>query len=414
MSTIHSSEESPRARSRASTVLLFLGMGLLLFATSAIIYNAFESSPRASTLEEIKMSVIDTSQATHVDEQDDGHVIFTAGELKSEDVVDDRDFDLHVSAIRLHRTVEIYQVVEKTEEATGSERQQLLRQGLPTTTTYYYQAWVDAPLDSSSYAAHYRHVNQESHLSYESTTWQAPQVTLGIYKLSADIVSKLQLPTQVVDHRKLQLPDNLKNRVYWDDDYLYLRSRDLSKEELRRRESILPHTGDLRLRWYVELADSPWSLIARQQGNTLVPFSSSTEQHITISHPSITTCKQLLRYSSNQEGYSKKTLRLGAFFLLWLAYCLMTKSMLAMRPQSYFWIGFTERFKLLSSLILSLLTVMIIFAASALRSDFLFGVLMLAFSLSLAIFIRLISISKGRSILRDQAARSALPRSLRY
>ncbi len=413
MTTHHSSAKSPREYSIGSTILLILGIALFLLATSAIIYSEFESSQRSSTLDEIEKSVIDASQAMQSDEQYDGNYIFTTGELKTQDRLHDSDFKLQVSAIKLHRTVEIYQVVEKIEQATGAARQQRLQQGLPTTTTYYYQAWVEAPIDSSSYAANYRHANEASHMSYTATTWQAPHVTLGIYQLSPDIVSSLKLPSQVVNHRKLQLPPSLSERVYMDDDYLYLRSEDLSHSELQQRENITPKTGDLRLRWYVELAGSPWSLIAMQEGDSLVPLSSSSEQHVTITHPGITTCKQLLRYSSNQESYSKKTMRLGAFFILWFAYFLITKSMLQIRAKSYFWIGFTDRFKLLSSFTLTVLTLFPIYAVSSLRSDLLQGLLLLGISVMLIIFIHLISISRGRSIRRDLAARSSLPRSLR-
>ncbi len=393
--------------SLGSYLVLFLGVALFFVAVSTIIYSELQSSRRAVTLDEMAHLVRDVSGEERVYSEYEGDYVFVNGEISSQGVLVDQEFGLRARAITLQRSVEIFQSVERVEQITGAERERRIKQGLPTATTVYYSQWVPAAVENSPSPVAESSSGAASRLLYPSYTQYVEHVMLGAYQLSPSILDQLNLPQVVVDHTKLDIPEKLAPRVTMDEHYLYILSSD-HRAQQREVASMSPQLGDQRMRWYVTLPGEHLSIIAQQQGSSLVPLSSSSEKEVTISYLGLTTLPALLEYSADRESYEKRTLRLGVVLVLWIAFCLITGRMVRIAPGSFFWVGLVHRFGFISSLSLTVLTLFPIISVAILRSEPQRGYILLFVSVFLSVLFYLLCSSRGRAVLRDRMMHSAV------
>ena len=168
----------------------FMGIifGIILFigAFPLIFWNEGRSVDRIKTLDEGRSSVVALS-SEQIDPSHDGALIHITGKATTTDPVADTVFGIQETALKLKRTVEMYQWKESSESKTeknlgGSET---------TETTYSYnKEWSEAPINSSSFKKPDGHQNPSS-MPYESETYSAATITVGAFKLSDPFISQI-------------------------------------------------------------------------------------------------------------------------------------------------------------------------------------------------------------------------------
>lgn len=185
MATTETTVESWGSRLGSSLKGVLFGF-LLVFASIALLFwNEGRTVNRAKALNEGASAVI-TVDAAKVDPQNDGKLVHVSGEVATADVLEDLKFGVSVNAIKLVRKVESYQWQENEESTTkrGSGGSQ------ETTTTYTYQkVWSPDLIDSTGFkeAGHENPATRP----VDGAEFVASNVSLGAFRLSADLISRL-------------------------------------------------------------------------------------------------------------------------------------------------------------------------------------------------------------------------------
>ncbi len=186
MATTETTVESWGSRLGSSLKGVLFGF-LLVFASVALLFwNEGRTVNRAKALNEGASAVI-TVDAAKVDPQNDGKLVHVSGEVATADVLEDLKFGVSVNAIRLVRKVESYQWKENEESTTkrGSGGSQ------ETTTTYTYQkVWSPDLIDSTGFKEAAGHENPATR-PVDGAEFVASNVSLGAFRLSADLISRL-------------------------------------------------------------------------------------------------------------------------------------------------------------------------------------------------------------------------------
>lgn len=234
-------------------ILLFLGSFVLLT------WNEGRAIKRAKTLTEGASQVVSIAP-TEVLVANEGKLIHFTGEAAAEGPVTDPVFDISAEALKLRRTVEMYQ----WEESSKAEKTQKLGGGEETTTTYTYaKVWSTSLIDSSQFQAPEGHKNPQG-MAAESETFEAEGIHVGDFDLPPRLVA---------------LIDNYSPRPVTQEEAKAAAERHDAPLQLTMggvlyfgADPAKPEIGDLKIT-FEEAPAGPVSVIAAQVRNTLEPFS---------------------------------------------------------------------------------------------------------------------------------------------
>ncbi len=163
-------------------------VGLLLFVAAfpLLFWNEGRTVKRFKALEEGAGAVVSVSSGT-VDAANDGQLVHTTGKADTDEILSDPEFEVSVNALRLRRSVEMYQWAESTQSKT----QKKLGGGEETVTTYSYsKKWADSPINSSRFKEPTGHQNPGD-FPYSSLEQTANTVTLGAFVLPSSLVRNI-------------------------------------------------------------------------------------------------------------------------------------------------------------------------------------------------------------------------------
>jgi hypothetical protein len=122
-----------------------------------------------------------------VEGANEGKLVHTSGNATTDDVVRDAEFDVAVTAIRLRRSVEMYQwdedVTERKEKKVGGGEKRVKKYS-------YEQKWSSSHIDSSKFKHQEGHKNPSS-MAFKSKTINATNVALGDFALSQKLISEI-------------------------------------------------------------------------------------------------------------------------------------------------------------------------------------------------------------------------------
>lgn len=162
-------------------------VGILLFLDSfpLIIWNESRSVQRIKTLEEGRGAVVSIASDS-INPSHEGALVHVTGLATTDEVLKDVVFGIEMNALKLSRTVEMYQWKETslsktTQNVGGSET---------TETTYRYEkVWSSTPISSSSFKQQAGHQNPS--MPYKNDSFTAQKITLGAFTLDAPFKSQL-------------------------------------------------------------------------------------------------------------------------------------------------------------------------------------------------------------------------------
>ena len=122
------------------------GLALFIAGFPILFYNEGRAVDTAKRLKEGAGAVVDVS-AEKVDAENEGKLVHVTGKADTKDVLSDEAFGVSATALRLIRTVEVYQTVEHSE----TKREKRGDKTIEKTTYTYSNEWCDKPVDSSQY-----------------------------------------------------------------------------------------------------------------------------------------------------------------------------------------------------------------------------------------------------------------------
>ncbi|MDL2216644.1 TMEM43 family protein [Desulfovibrio sp. OttesenSCG-928-M14] len=169
---------------------IVFGIALFIAGTVLLWWNEGDFVATGDALNEAHAITQELGDITKLDSSKNGQLVHATGLVETKDILADPVFGFSVSAIRLERTVEFYQWVEKS----SSEKKKKIGGGEETVTTYTYaQEWVGAPVDSSQFKSpNAPRLKRNFVLAHmENFTVQADNVTFGAYRMPASMISSI-------------------------------------------------------------------------------------------------------------------------------------------------------------------------------------------------------------------------------
>ena len=174
--------------SRLGNAIKGVVVGLVLFVAAfpLLFWNEGRAVKRYKTLKEGGGSVI-TVPADNVDAMNQGKLVHLTGRATTEETLNDPVFGVSANALKLKRTVEMYQ----WKESSSSSTKKKVGGRTETKKTYTYRkTWSESRIDSSGFDNPSGHENPGT-MPHKSTTLVAKNVRLGAFKLSPALVAKI-------------------------------------------------------------------------------------------------------------------------------------------------------------------------------------------------------------------------------
>ena len=166
---------------------VLVGLALFVAGFPILFLNEGRAVDTAKRLKEGAGAVVDVP-ADKIDAANEGKLVHVSGKADTQDVLSDEVFGVSATALRLKRTVEVYQTVEHSE----TKREKRGDKTVEKTTYTYSNEWCDKPVDSSQYHdATKRAANPPAAMPYSDVDKIAQNVTLGAFTLSEAHVKRM-------------------------------------------------------------------------------------------------------------------------------------------------------------------------------------------------------------------------------
>ena len=225
--------------------------------------------------------VVKSIDPHQIDPALEGKLVHVSGHLKVPHQVEDPQFGLKVTAIRLYRIAEMYQ----WKESKSERRVDKVGGGTQTITEYHYAlGWHEALIRSNSFQTPRGHENPES-IPFTSQVFDAKEVLLGAFRLDPSQLKQLDTRTDLsLDWFKPdEIPQEISARPLLLRDQLYfpreiLRSKGAPEVpvKLTAERPQRPEVGDVRIRYQV-VPPQEVTIVAKQSAGTFVEYATKVK-----------------------------------------------------------------------------------------------------------------------------------------
>ncbi len=286
--------------------------GLVLFLCSFVLlfWNEGRSVQTAKTLDE-GAAIVKSVPVQAVDATNEGKLVHVSGNATTTESLIDEDFGLEVQALRLTRSVEMYQWVQKEESETrkkvgGSEEK--------VTKFTYTKAWVGSLNDSSKFKEQAGHKNP-ANMPYKALDRVAQGATMSAFRVPPVVLEKVAkfdaLPA--TEAQLTKLTGDVRARAKVRDSVLYVAS-----------EPASPEVGDYRVSFQV-VKPQVVSLIARQVGNSFDAYRAQAGDEIMLVEQGTVEAAVMFRAAKDANASLTWILRLVGWLAMAIGLTLMLK-----------------------------------------------------------------------------------------
>lgn len=274
----------------------------------------------AASLKEGAAAVVSVA-ADAVQSANEGKLIHLTGEATTSESVTDPMFSVSQPAIRLTRTVEMYQ----WKESKKSETHKKLGGGSETQTTYTYTKIRSAePIQSGEFKQSADHQNPTVMVANSLVT-TAGHVMLGKLVLSPEIIGKMRgdqpIPLSDADLKKLPVALQAKVRCVGDAFYVAAHPGAALLAEATPAE---PTVGDQRVK-FTALKPATFSILARQSGASLAAYPTKAGRDIERVESGDVPATAMFQHAEHENSLLSWGLRLGGTLLMALGFGLILR-----------------------------------------------------------------------------------------
>ncbi|MBI5589532.1 MAG: TMEM43 family protein [Deltaproteobacteria bacterium] len=293
---------------------LLFGIVLTVCAGILLFWNEGRTVKMSRALDETS-NILVSLQTPAVDPVNNGKPVHVTGDAGTVEVLSDKSFGVSGNAIRLRRSVEIYQ----WKEAQQTETTKNLGGSSTKHTTYTYtKVWSDHLNSSAAFKKPEGHANP-AQVAYGTQDFWANEVKLGSFNLPRSLLQKLtnfeSLPMEPSLTEKMPAP--LKSQAQVLGDWCYLGNPQT------------PGIGDLRVKFEI-IRPGTVSIVARQVQNTFEPYTASSGKTVELIEPGIHSPDSMFTDAKNENKMIAWVLRAVG------AVCIYIGIFLIMRPFSVF------------------------------------------------------------------------------
>lgn len=282
---------------------IFTGLVLFIIAFPLLIWNEGRDIQIDRSLRE-GASLVKSIDATVVDPQRDGKLIHFTSEARTPSVLTDEAFAISENALKLKRTVEIYQWTEEQQTSTVEK----IGGSSETSTTYSYkQIWSEQLIDSSTFQDKANYPNPQNKI-LENFEQAASPVSVGVYTLPDRLVSSL------ADYERLNLANDLlislpyAQQEQWQifNNYIY-----------QSADPTNPQIGDARI-WYQIIKPGLVSVIAQQNGENLQAYQTKNGKSIEMIRIGEVSAEEMFAGALQANRLTSWIIRFLAFMFMFL------------------------------------------------------------------------------------------------
>ena len=280
------------------------GVLLLGIAVAVLFWNEGRTVRREQALKE-GAGVVVSVEADKVDAANEGKLVHLSGLADTQETLSDPEFNVSVKAIRLKRTVEMYQ----WQEQSKSETKKKLGGGTETVTTYTYsKAWRDSLVNSGSFKNPEGHQNPAV-MQYQSTSANASAVTLGAFRLSPALISAI---TSFAALPKDALPAPSGEIKAMPDGY-YIGA-----------DPNAPAIGDYKISYSVVMPTDV-SVVAKQVKDTFEAYSAKSGDTIALLETGTHSAAEMFKTAQEENAMIKWALRVVGVIVMFIGCSMMVK-----------------------------------------------------------------------------------------
>lgn len=295
-------------RIKESVKSVLVGVLLFLVSFPLLWWNEGRAVQTARSLDEGSGAVVSVA-ADKIDPAQEGKLVHTSGLAQTDDVLKDPDFGIDQKAIKLVRSVEMYQWVEteksKTKKKVGGSEQK-------KTTYRYEKQWSSTYNDSSEFKHRKGHDNPA--LQYEERTVVARNVSVGAFTLPEELVRAIPGKTALpIDDKALaKVTPALQKMTRVSDGAFHVRPGAESAEF----DVANPEIGDHRLRFW-QVPAAPVSIVAKQQGSSFTEYQTKAGDPLMMIKSGTVSAKAMFESAEEANVMMTWILRgLGFLFML--------------------------------------------------------------------------------------------------
>ncbi|MGL4490337.1 MAG: TMEM43 family protein [Rhizobiaceae bacterium] len=296
------------SRILASFVGVLIGLILFVASFPLIFWNESRSVDRIKTLGEGRGIVVEIAP-DNIDGARENALVHISGLAKTKDMLADPQFGIRENALKLNRTVEMYQWAEESE----SRKTQNFGGSETTETVYTYEkTWSEDRIDSSQFKKREGHENP-SMPAYGSMQLTASDVKIGPFRLGDEFTKQI---SDFDDYQLSQKNFEAMNSSFKE-------SFALTTKHFVSGNPSSPQVGAIRVSYQIA-RPMDLSVVGRQQRDTLQPY---TAKHGTISllESGLVSANDMFAQAEADNRAFTWLLRLAGFAMMWIGLGLTMK-----------------------------------------------------------------------------------------
>jgi hypothetical protein len=283
-----------------------VGVGLILVTAAAVLlfWNEGRSVRRYQTLELGRKQVISIAPDS-VDPEYEGCLVHLSDEATTTQPLQDPEFGLRLTALRLQRLVEMYQW---TEEKKTKERKKV-GGGKEKTTTYHYQKrWVSRHVDHGRFKKPAGHRNP-AEMPYAGQDFISINARLGGFRLTPTLVQRIR-GFQDVDMDEALIPGRIPEDAKRHGAWLYFGP-----------QPGTPAVGDVRVSFQA-VYPTRISVVAGQLKNRLTPYITPAGE-LALVQTGVHSAEALFEGARKSNATLTWALRLGGTLVMGIGFLLI-------------------------------------------------------------------------------------------
>jgi tetratricopeptide (TPR) repeat protein len=302
------SETSWLSRIGKSIIGILFGLVLFFAAFPLLFWNEGRSVKRYKTLKDGSGLVV-SIPADAVDMANNGKLIHVSGLAETGDTLIDPELQVSTVALKLRRTVKMYQWDEESKTKTEKK----LGGGERKVTTYSYRKiWSENLIDSSRFKKPRGHENPGS-MPITSKSFVAKNVTLGGFTLSKSLLNGINTyqPISGIDIRGFS---GVGGRDCVTDGGKYYCGKDPAR----------PKIGDFQI-GYSEVPSTPVSIVAQQQGKSFTSYQTKAGGTIELLRIGNHDAKAMFNQAQTANKWLSWILRAAGLFMMFMGISMVLK-----------------------------------------------------------------------------------------
>ncbi|MFZ4761910.1 MAG: TMEM43 family protein [Alphaproteobacteria bacterium] len=282
----------------------FMGIifGIIFFigAFHLIFWNEGRSVDRIITLDEGRSLVVAVA-SEQVNPSYNSALIHISGNAVTNSVLKDPFFGVQENALKLKRTVEMYQ----WKESKDSKTEKNLGGSETTEATYSYdKTWSEEPINSGEFKKREGHENPA--MPYKSETYSATNITIGAFKLSNPFIKQIN---------KFE-PYPLSQKNFSAMDSRFKQSFALNGNTYFYGDSANPQIGAIRISYGI-IKPTDISVVGKQDSNTIQTYYTKNGE-ISLLEMGNIGAESMFASAESENTLITCLVRLGAFVLMWV------------------------------------------------------------------------------------------------